>query len=73
MGIGTGELILIFLVILLLFGAKRLPDLAKSLGKSLREFKKAANDIQEELQDTETKLKNGSGNSSASDKPEPKE
>lgn len=75
MGIGTGELILIFLVFLLLFGAKRLPDLAKSLGKSLREFKKAANEIQEELHDVDGKPKNNSANSAISpgDKTEPKE
>lgn len=40
--IGTGELIVIFLVILLLFGGKKLPELAKSLGEGIREFKKAA-------------------------------
>jgi sec-independent protein translocase protein TatA len=37
---GPGEVLLILVVILLLFGAKRLPDLARSLGKSLSEFKK---------------------------------
>lgn len=41
--IGTGELIIIFCVILLLFGGKRLPELAKSLGNGIREFKKACN------------------------------
>jgi len=73
--VGAGELILIFLVFLLLFGAKRLPDLAKSLGKSLREFKKAANEIQEELHDVEGKPKNNPVNSTTSpgDKTEPKE
>ncbi len=40
MNIGWLEISLIVVVILLLFGAKRLPDLARSLGKSLREFKK---------------------------------
>lgn len=40
MNIGWPEILLILLVVLLLFGAKRLPDLARSLGKSLREFKK---------------------------------
>lgn len=39
-GIGPLEVLVILLVILLLFGAKRLPDLARSLGKSLSEFKK---------------------------------
>jgi sec-independent protein translocase protein TatA len=41
--IGTGELIVIFCVILLLFGGKKLPELAKSLGEGIREFKKATN------------------------------
>jgi len=41
--IGTGELFLILCVALLLFGGKRLPELAKSLGKGMREFKKAVN------------------------------
>jgi sec-independent protein translocase protein TatA len=39
--LGTGELVFIFLIILLLFGAKRLPDLAKGLGKGIKEFKGA--------------------------------
>ncbi len=39
------ELIPIFLIVLLLFGAKRLPDIAKSLGKAINEFKKTKNDI----------------------------
>jgi sec-independent protein translocase protein TatA len=47
--IGMPEIILIFLVVLLLFGAKRLPELARGLGKGIREFKKAASDIQDEL------------------------
>tara|TARA_B110000305_G_scaffold238798_2_gene305038 strand:+ start:399 stop:647 length:249 start_codon:yes stop_codon:yes gene_type:complete len=43
------ELILIFSVILLLFGAKKLPDLSRSLGKSIREFKKATSEIEEDI------------------------
>lgn len=39
--IGTGELIVIFFVVLLLFGGKRLPELARSLGHAIREFKGA--------------------------------
>jgi sec-independent protein translocase protein TatA len=47
--IGMPELIVIFVVVLLLFGSQRLPDLARGLGKGIREFKKAANDIKSEL------------------------
>lgn len=43
------ELILIFTVILLFFGAKRLPELSESLGKSLRQFKKATSEVEEEV------------------------
>lgn len=49
MSIGMPELIVIFLVILLLFGSKRLPELAQGLGKGIREFKKATNEIKGEL------------------------
>ena len=44
-GIGVQELLLILLIVLVLFGAKRLPELAKGLGSALREFKKAAKDV----------------------------
>jgi len=49
--IGGGSLILIFLVIVLLFGAKRIPELARGLGKGIREFKDATKDIQEDLEE----------------------
>jgi len=48
-GIGTTELIIIMFIILLIFGAKKLPELAQGLGKGIREFKRASNEIQEEL------------------------
>ncbi len=41
-GLGTQELIIIFLIILLLFGSSKLPELAKGIGKAMREFKKAS-------------------------------
>ena len=47
--IGMPEMMIIMLVILLTFGAKRLPDLARSVGKSMREFKKAADDVKREM------------------------
>lgn len=48
-GIGGPELMMIMFIILLLFGANRLPDLAKGLGRSVREFKKAASGVEEEV------------------------
>jgi len=42
-GLGTGEIILLIVIILLLFGAKRIPDLARGIGKGIREFKDARN------------------------------
>jgi sec-independent protein translocase protein TatA len=48
--LGTGELVLIGLVVLLLFGGKKLPELMKGLGKGIREFKDAQNDIKNEIQ-----------------------
>ena len=50
--IGMGELVVIFLIILLLFGTKRLPEIGAALGKAIKEFKKAAKGIQEEVQDS---------------------
>jgi sec-independent protein translocase protein TatA len=49
-GIGAQELILIFLVILLLFGARRIPEIASGLGKGLKEFKKAMKETQDEIE-----------------------
>ena len=46
---GGMELIIIFLVILLVFGAKRIPEIASGLGKGIREFKDATNDIKREM------------------------
>ena len=49
MGLGTTEILLILLGFVLLFGGKKLPDIARSLGKSLREFQNATRDIKEEI------------------------
>lgn len=48
---GTGEIILIVLVILLLFGGKKLPELARGLGRGIREFKDASSGVKQELED----------------------
>lgn len=44
--LGFGEILLIVLIVLLLFGAKRIPEIAGSMGKGIREFKKSMNDVQ---------------------------
>lgn len=46
--IGSGELIVILCVMLILFGGKKLPEFARSLGKGIREFKKACQGIEDE-------------------------
>ena len=48
-GLGTPEIILIAIVILVLFGAKKIPDLMQGLGKGIKEFKKASSDIEKDL------------------------
>ena len=48
-GIGTTELLVILFIILLVFGSKKLPELAKGLGKGINEFKRASQEIQSEL------------------------
>ena len=44
-GLGYQELLLILVIVLILFGAQRLPDLARSLGSSVKEFKKGINEV----------------------------
>jgi sec-independent protein translocase protein TatA len=51
--LGGPDLIIILLIVLVLFGAKKLPDLARSLGQSMNEFRKAREDIDRELHVTE--------------------
>lgn len=55
--LGAGEIILILLVILLLFGAKKIPELAQGLGKGMKEFKKSLKDVEDELKKTDDEIK----------------
>lgn len=50
-GIGTQELLIIFLIVLLLFGANRIPEIGRALGKGIRDFKRATRDVEDGLKD----------------------
>jgi len=50
MGLSGGELILVLGAILILFGAKKIPDFAKGLGQGIKEFKKASREVQDEIE-----------------------
>ncbi|MBN1695505.1 twin-arginine translocase TatA/TatE family subunit [candidate division WOR-3 bacterium] len=51
--IGWPEIIIILIIALLLFGAKRLPEIGRSMGKAIREFKKSFKDVTDELDNDE--------------------
>ena len=55
--LGTPEIIIIWLILLVLFSAKRIPEFMQGLGKGVREFRKAARDIQTEIEDPEAQKK----------------
>jgi sec-independent protein translocase protein TatA len=68
-GIGFTELLVIFLVVLILFGARRIPDIAQGLGKGIREFKKAVREVQGDVDATEgSKAKPGRIENNSGDK-----
>ncbi len=48
-GLGTGEILVIILIVLLLFGGKKIPEVMRGLGRGLREFKKATSDATNEI------------------------
>ncbi|MCQ9207010.1 MAG: twin-arginine translocase TatA/TatE family subunit [Omnitrophica bacterium] len=56
---GMGELVIILLIVLLLFGASRLPEIAKALGKSIKEFKKAGKEIKDDITEVTDDEKKG--------------
>lgn len=55
--ISGGELVMVMLLALLFFGSKAIPDIAKTLGKGLREFKKATNEIKREINENTVDIK----------------
>ncbi len=50
MSVGPWEVIIILVVVLVIFGGKKIPELARGLGQGLREFKKATHEIKEEVE-----------------------
>lgn len=66
-GIGMPELVIIFFVLLLLFGAKRLPELARGMGKAMNEFKRASSEVEKEFKNT---LEEDTSNKEVAPKPE---
>lgn len=73
LNLGTGELIIIFVVIILLFGAKRIPELARSMGKGISMFKHGMNEAVNQVNDTATDAspKSGEAPKSATDDTKP--
>jgi len=55
---GPWEIVIILVIVLVLFGGKKLPELAKGLGKGLREFKNASRDIKKEVEDAVSEEEN---------------
>ena len=54
--IGTGEILIVALVVLLLFGGKKIPELMRGLGKGVKSFKDGMNDVRKELDDIKTDI-----------------
>ena len=66
--IGGPEMIMIFVVILLLFGAKKLPELARGVGKSMGEFKKARDEFEREITRSEEEVRHADAKKTSADK-----
>ena len=59
--IGGPEIIIVLLFIVMFFGSKKIPELAKGLGKAMREMKDASNDIKKEIRDSTSSIKDDLG------------
>ncbi|MBM3416675.1 MAG: twin-arginine translocase TatA/TatE family subunit [Bacteroidetes bacterium] len=55
---GTNEMIIIVIVVLLLFGGRKIPELMRGLGKGVREFNDAKNNVKREIEDSASDVKN---------------
>ena len=72
-GIGFQEMLVILVVVLIFFGPKRLPDLAKSLGKGIAEFKKASDEVRKGIDEAVREESTESQESPAEPAPSPEE
>ena len=62
MGIGTQEFLFLALIILLLFGGKKIPELMKGIGKGVRSFKEGMNEVEDNLKETDQKKEETTSN-----------
>ncbi|MCC6385103.1 MAG: twin-arginine translocase TatA/TatE family subunit [Bacteroidia bacterium] len=69
--LGGGELLVILLFIVIFFGSKKVPDLAKGLGKGIREFKNAMNDVRSEIEEAGNEMINPPISQNQNEKKEP--
>ena len=60
--LGAGEIIVIALIVLLLFGGKKIPELMKGLGKGVRSFKEGMNNIENDIENSGTEKSNNENN-----------
>ena len=56
--LGTNEIIIILVIVLLLFGGRKIPELMRGLGKGVREFNDAKNNVKKEIEDNTNDIKN---------------
>lgn len=61
-GIGTTEVIIVAIFVLVFFGAKRIPELAKGLGQGIKEFRQASKDIKKEIEDSSKDIEDAVNN-----------
>jgi TatA/E family protein of Tat protein translocase len=72
-GFGHGEILIILVIILLVFGAKRIPEMAQGLGRGIREFRGAVKEVQEEISEDNPQKQNSTIKTTADSNSVPKE
>ena len=60
--LGTNEIIIILIIVLLMFGGRKIPELMKGLGKGVREFNDAKSNVKKEIEDSANDVKNATNN-----------